>query len=315
MDRTQQLRSLVAAIDSGSLSAAARRLGVTQSAVSQKLAALEAALGQPLLVRSRAGVKPTPAGRLAYDHGLRILAELAEMDTALDALRGRVTGRLRVTAATLLAETVLGPVITGLRRQHRELKVDVLATDAVVDMADQRIDVALRFGAPGQDEAIVRKIGEMEGLLIASPSYLATVAPPRRPEDLASLSYVQYRDDPEETTLTLMHAGGRIMAPVNPSFSAPHPGLLTHAVVSGLGFTKAARFFVADHLKSGRLVQLLPGYAPVPKSLYLLLSEHARNTLRARVFCDALMPVLAGIEGFSVASDLRAMPASTTDRA
>lgn len=294
----QALHTLVVAIEARSLSAAARRLGVTQPAVSQKLAALESDLGQQLLVRSRLGVRPTAAGQLAYEHGVRVLANLAEMRSALDALKGEVAGTLRVTANMLFSQTIMGPVIADLRRRHPRLKVELLPTDAVLDLDADRVDVALRANMPGSGTGMVRKIGELECLLVATPAYLDAVGRPDGPEDLGRLSYIQYRDDPEERELSLRHAAGLIRAPATPAFSAQHPELVLHAVSSGLGFAKAPRFYVQDHLASGAFEAVLPGYAAMPKPLFLVQAAHVKDMPRARAFVAAVEATLAGVEGF-----------------
>ena len=300
---TQALRSLVAAVEAGSLTAAARRLGVTQPAVSQKLAALESDFGQQLLVRSRQGVRPTPAGQLAYEHGVRVLAGLTEMREALDALKGDIAGTLRVTTNMLLSQTVMGPTIAELRRRHPRLKVDLVATDTVLDLDAERIDIAIRANAPGSGSGVVRKIGELDGLLVATPAYLDSVGRPSGPEDLGRLGYIQYRDDPEEREIALRHAAGVVRAPASPAFLAQHPALVLHAVTSGLGFAKAPRFYVEGLLGSGAVEVVLPDYAPMPKPLYLVQAEHVKDTPRARAFCEVLQATLDGIDGFIPAAN------------
>lgn len=294
------LRSLVAAVESGSLTAAARRMGISQPAISQKLSALERSLGHQLLIRSRRGVRPTPAGELAYSHGLRVLDSVAEMEAALEALRGEVAGRLRVTVNVLLSQTVMGPVIAELRQRHPRLRVDVVTSDQLVDLEAEGIDIAVRSGGMGTGPGRIRRIGSMAGVLVASPAYLASVGHPRGPEELARLGYVQYRNDPEEYQIALEHGGGMVLAPVVPAFAAQHPDLTLHAVINGLGFAKAPLFYVREKLKDGVLQTVLPGYAPVAKPIYLLQLDHVRDTHRAAAFRDVLMAHLARVDGISV---------------
>ena len=294
----QTLRSLVAAVETRSFTAAAKRLGVSQPAVSQKMALLENSFGQVLLARSRRGVRPTPAGQLAYEHAVRLLADIAEMRTALDSFKGAVSGTLRVTANMLLSQTVMGPVIAELRHLHPQLRIDLKATDAVLDLDADEIDVALRASAPGKGTGVVRKIGEFEGLLVAKPGYLDEMGRPSGPEDLARLAYIQYREDPEERELALWHRAGVVQAPVTPAFSAQHPELVLHAVTSGLGFAKAPRFYVQRQLDTGEFEAVLPDYAVMPKPLFLVQAEHIKDTPRARAFIDALQAALTHITGF-----------------
>ncbi|UYN98404.1 MAG: LysR family transcriptional regulator [Devosia sp.] len=298
------LRSLVAAVETGSISAAAKRLAVSQPALSQKLAGLEAAVGQQLLVRSRSGVAPTPAGELALEHAGRVLTSLADMQTALDSLRGEVAGRLRVTVNMMFGQAIMGPVIADLRQRYPSLRVDVLPSDKVVDIEAEGIDLAVRGGTHGSGRGLVRRIATMEGALIASPSYLDRVGRPKGPEDLAGLSYVQYRDDPEENAIAMVHAGEAIHVPVTPAFSAQHPDLTLHAVLGGIGFAKSPAFFVHERLAAGTLEEVLPGYAPAPKPHYLVMREHLRESPNVRAFRAVLVDHLSRLHGFSVSNDL-----------
>jgi DNA-binding transcriptional LysR family regulator len=298
------LRSLVAALESGSISAAAKRLAVSQPAVSQKLAGLEASLGQQLLVRSRHGVSATPAGEVALEHASRVLLSLAEMQTALDALRGEVAGRLRVTVNMVLGQSIMGPLLTEMRTRYPALRVDVLPTDKVLDLEADDIDVAVRGGMSGSGRGLVRRIASMESVLIATPAYLNLAGRPAGPGELARMSYVQYRDDPEEHAMAMLHQGETVSVPVNAAFSAQHPDLTLHAVLSGVGFAKAPRFFINDRLIAGELEEVLPGYAPVPKPLYLVIREHLRDSPNIRAFRGVLLEYLARVTGFSVSADL-----------
>ncbi|WP_051960824.1 LysR family transcriptional regulator [Devosia riboflavina] len=300
------LRSLALALETGSLTAAARRLGVSQPAISQKIAGLEAAVGQQLLVRSRHGVQPTAAGLLVNRHGLRVLASLAEMQSALEDLRGQVSGKLRVTVNMLFGQAVMGPVLALLRERHPGLRVDVITSDAVIDLEAEGVDIAVRGGRPGDGTGLVRRIGFMEGVLIALPAYLDAVGRPEGPEDLQRLSYIQYRDDPEEHSLALARGEEALSAPVSVAFSAQHPDLTLHAVLNGIGFAKAPLFHIRDRLEAGTLEVVLPGYVTISKPLYLVYRAHLKDTPNVRAFRAALVEHLAGLPGFAISADLAA---------
>lgn len=297
-------RCLALAIETGSLTGAARRLGVSQPAVSQKIAGLEADLGQQLLVRSRHGVQPTEAGLLVNTHGLRVLASLAEMQSGLEDLRGQVAGKLRVTVNMLFGQAVMGPVLALLRARHPGLRVDVITSDVVIDLEAEGVDIAVRGGRPGDGPGLVRRIGAMEGVLVASPAYLDSVGRPAGPEDLQRLSYIQYRDDPEEHHLALVHGGAALSAPVSVAFSAQHPDLTLHAVLSGIGFAKAPLFHMRERLEAGTVEAVLPGYAPALKPLYFAHRAHLKDTPNVRAFRAVLVDHLAGLPGFVISADL-----------
>lgn len=304
MENLAALRSLVAAVEDGSLSAAARRLGITQPAVSQQIAALEASYGVELVIRSRNGITPTEAGTLAVSHAGEILSRLARMGDALAALHASGEGRLAVGCALLMAQTMLVPVLADLRRDHPDLKITLKASDLVQNLAESGADIAIRAGDIGSDPGTVRKLAEIEQVLVASPTYLERVGRPVDSTDLARLDYIQYKDDPEERSI-LMADGQR--AAVTVAFAAQMPNLMVHAVQSHLGFAKAPKFFVHDKLASGELVEVLRQHAPASKPMYLVRAPGTESaSRRVAIFTDRFVAQLTQTPGFRVVGPARA---------
>ncbi len=307
MENLAALRSLVAAVEEGSLSAAARRLGITQPAVSQQIAALEQGYGVELVIRGRNGIKPTEAGSLAVAHAGEVLARLARLGDELAALQASGDGRLVVACAMLVAQSVLVPVLSDLRTTHPGLRIDLRASDAVQDLTEIGADLAIRTGSPGPGEGTVRKLAEIELLLIGSRDYLDRVGRPTGAGDLERLDYIQYKDDPEETSVLLEDG---TVAPVRAAFAAQLPNLIRHAVTSHLGFAKAPRFFVQDLLDRGEIEELLT-IRPKPKSLYLVRAPGtAAASRRVAVFLDRFVAELSRTPGFRIAADLRPVTAA-----
>lgn len=304
MENLAALRSLAAAVQEGSLSAAARRLGITQPAVSQQIAALERSYGMELVIRGRNGIRPTEAGSLAVEHVAEVLARLARMGDELAALHASGEGRLGVACALLMAQTVLVPVLADLRRDHPGLRIDLKPSDTVEDLTEIGADLAIRAGSAGPGEGTVRKLAEIELLLVASPVYLDRVGRPRGIEDLARLDYIQYKDDPEETSI-LLEDGRR--APVKTAFAAQLPNLICHAVQNHLGFAKAPRFFVQALLERGEMELILPDTLPTPKPIYLIRAPGTQAaSRRMAIFVERFLAQLARTPGFRLAPDLRA---------
>jgi DNA-binding transcriptional LysR family regulator len=302
MENIAALRSLVAACETGSLSAAARHLGITQPAVSQQIAALEQSLGVPLVVRGRNGIRPTEAGTLAASHATEVLARLSQMQDALAALQAVPEGRLGVSCALLMAHSILVPVLADLRRNHPKLKIDLHASDDVVDLAGAGLDLAIRAGSSGAGSGTVRKLAEIDLCLVASSAYLDRVGRPKRPEDLRPLDYIQYKDDPDENTIVL--ADGTA-APVTVAFAAQMPNLILHAVQNHLGFAKAPRYFVAPLLAKGEVELILPDLPLAGKSLYLIRGPGLAASRRVSLFLDRFIEEVARTPGLQLARDLR----------
>ncbi len=292
------LQSLVAALDHGSLSAAARALGLTQPAVSQHLALLEAGIGQPLLERHPRGVAATAAGRVAAEHGRRMLAELAAMQLALDELSGGVSGRFRITTTTLVAQSLMPPVVTRLRLAFPDLDVELVPSNEVLNLGREEIDLALRLGSPGEGPGRVRRIAELNAVLVAAPGYFASRPRPQTPEALSALDFVAFGGRPGQVSdLTLRHGEASVTVPVQPAFAAKDPNLLIHAVETGLGFATTPLFFVTRQIADGHLERLLPEYETEPRSLYMVLPEQAPDSTRSRLVRAAILTTLSETPG------------------
>lgn len=302
MENIVALRSLVAACETGSLSAAARRLGITQPAVSQQIAALERSLGLVLVVRGRNGIHPTEAGRLAARHGAEVLARLSEMQDALAALQSSPDGRLGLSCALLMSQSLLVPVLADLRRTHPGLKIEFQATDTLVDLAKAELDLAIQATTDGAGNGMVRKLAEVELCLVASRRYLERVGRPQTPEDLRPLDYIQYRDDPDENAVVFADGA---TAPVNVAFAAQMPNLILHAVQNHLGFAKAPRYFIADLLARGEAEIILPDRPLSPKLLYLIRAPGLAASRRVNLFVDRFIEELARTPNILLARDLR----------
>jgi DNA-binding transcriptional LysR family regulator len=255
-----------------------------------------------LVVRGRNGIHPTEAGRLAMEHATKVLARLARMSDEIAALRSSGEGRLGLNCSLFLAQTVLVPVLADLRRDHPRLKIDLNASDSYQDMAEVGADLALRAGSPGPGDGTVRKLAEIELVLVASPAYLDRAGRPRGPDDLARLDYIQYRNDPEETAI-LLEDGHE--APVSVAFAAQMPNLIRHAVQSHLGFAKIARFFVQDLLERGEVELVLP-VQPASKAIYLVRAPGTQGaSRRVAIFTERFVAQLDRTPGFRLAPDLR----------
>lgn len=299
------LRSLVAAFEHGALSRAAAALGLSQPAVSQHLAQLEKELGEPLLIRSRQGVRPTRAGQIAAEHGARMLAEMTRLTETVEALRGEVSGHMRISTNILFSQTLMLPVVAQLRRDYPRLKLDLVATDEILDVERENIDLALRANSPGNGAGVVRKVAELDIALVATPDYLDRIGRPGGPDDLHRLAFIQYRDDPDQSALSLNANGVRVDAPVVTAFAAQSPNLVMHAVETGLGFSPAPRFFVEDQIARGTIEEVLPGYTMPGKPVYLVQRAHTVDSPRNRLVRGLVLAALAEVSGVHLTAPAR----------
>ena len=171
MDKFAAMRVFVKIADAGSLSAAGRQLGVSLTSVSRQLMALEQVLGTTLVERTTRHLSLTEAGRLYYERAKQILEEVAEMERGLTAQKGVASGRLHVSAPSLLGRLRLAPMLPGYLAEQTRVSIDLMLVDRPVRLAEEGIDVALRIGPLEDSGLIVRKLDNIELVVCATPDY------------------------------------------------------------------------------------------------------------------------------------------------
>src|SRR5918996_4214251 len=178
------LRSLVEVVQSGGFNRAAKRLGVSKSIVSRRIARLEAELGTRLLSRTTRGISPTEAGLEFKARSERILAELEEAREAAAQQAGGVVGRLRLSAPLSFGVRHVAPVLAEIAQRHPRLEMNVSYSDRIVDLIGERFDAAIRIGALQDSSLVARRIAPVRSVLVAGPDYLARHGRPSTPADL-----------------------------------------------------------------------------------------------------------------------------------
>jgi len=304
MDVLNGMRCLVAAADRGSLSGAAAQIGVSQPAMSQTISGLEAHFGATLIVRGHRGISLTNAGEVVLEHGRRMLGELDSARAQLDGLQNVISGKVRVTTVQALAQSYVGNAMLELQKMHPKLRAELISTDEVVDIEAENIDFAIRVGSPGHGGGIVRRIGEVESVFVASPGYLAEVGYPKDPDDLSRLNYVQYREDRKVGDILCKGPDGDLTIHIEPGFLAQQPSLLAHAIEMGLGFTISPLFFVANQIAEGKLVEVLPGIRPHIAPLFMVTNEQVRDSLKAQAVQNVLFAHLSTVPGIHLSPEV-----------
>ena len=175
-------------VESGSLSAAARSLGTTQPSVSRQLRALERRLKSQLLQRSTRHLSLTEVGRAYFENCKRILADIDESEGDVAALHASLRGTLRVNTSVALGVDYVAPLACGFQRHHPELALDLTLNERVVDLVEEGIDVAIRFGPIRDESLIARRLGSTRRLTVAAPAYLRKHGVPRQPQDLRHIA-------------------------------------------------------------------------------------------------------------------------------
>ncbi len=302
MDTMGAFESYVCAVQTGSLSGAARQRKMSQPAISQQISALEAFYGTQLLHRERAGVRMTPSGEVMYKHALIILEEKDALQVSLDTLVGNVAGKLTVTATISVAQHLLGNVIMQLAEQHPELNIVLRADDRILNLATEGIDLAIRAGKIGGGDGIVRKIATLTMMHVATPAYLESHGRPQKPEDLINLEYIQFRHDDNKIATLLSSGDEMIQVPIKTGLTAQLPDLMFRALFGNLGYARTPQFLVAEEIQSGKLEEVLPQWRIPEMDLYLVYPTRETLSPRIMVFLKMLFRVLETTQGIKIAA-------------
>ncbi len=305
MDTMSAFESFVCAVQTGSLSGAARLRKMSQPAVSQQISALETLYGTKFLHRERSGIRMTGSGELLYKHAAIILDEKEALQVALETLVGNVAGTLTVTATVSVSQHLLGNVFVQLAEQHPELKIVLRADDRVLNLAAEGIDLAIRAGKIGSGDGIVRKIATLTMMHVATPEYLDTNGRPKKPEELINLEYIQFRHDADQIA-TLLSAGDKtIQVPIKTGLTAQLPDLMFRALYGNLGYARTPQFLVTEAIQDGQLEEVLPDWRIPEMGLYLVYPTRETLSPRIMVFLKELFRTLDSTQGIKVAASAR----------
>lgn len=283
-----QVFARVAAL--GSLSGAARALGMSQTMATKHMAALERRLGVRLLHRTTRRVSLTEPGRRYLEHVERILAEVAEADALAAAERVEITGALRVNAPTSFGARELAPLLPDFARLNAGLRVELGLNDRVIDLVDEGWDVAIRIGTVADQTLIARKLAPCRLLLAAAPAYLAAHGRPRSPADLASHNCLGYTlSTVVGPTRWQFGPDGAVKVAVSGNLVANNGDALVAAAVAGQGLVYQPTFILGDDIRAGRLVAIELDAPPVTLAgVFAVYPGLRRPPAKIRAFVDFL---------------------------
>ena len=290
MDRFHAMTTFAAVVQAGSFARAAARLDLSVSAVSRQVAELEAHLGARLLNRSTRRLSLTESGQAFYERCVQLLADLAEAEEEIGASAIVPRGTLKLTASISFGARYLAPAIADFRRRHPELRFDIELSDRVVDLVDEGIDLAIRIGEIGSQALIGRRIGIAQMICCAAPSYLARHAAPRAPADLAAHACLTYAYSSGGNVWRFVDASRAVHevkagGPVH----ANNGEVLCALARAGVGVALEPDFIVADDIRDGRLVALLPGYIAPAINIHAAYPSRRHLSAKVRVFIDFLV--------------------------
>ena len=288
MDRFTSLTAFVRVVENGGFSAAARRLDMSTTMVSNHVQALEDRLGVRLLNRTTRKVSLTEIGQAYYDRATQILADLEQADDIANELQSVPRGTLRVHVATHMVPFV-APVVAKLLSTYPELKVDLRMGEADVDLIEEGYDVALRMIPPPDSSLIVRSLATWRHVLCCSHDYLEKYGRVQRLDELTAHNCGRHLNYPfGDEWRFLDRKGAPAAVRISGSFVTNSGEALRKVALEGAAVCLMAGFLIQDDLETGRLVRLLPEYRTVELSMNAVYPHRHHLSAKVRTFIDLL---------------------------
>lgn len=276
-------------VEKGSLSGAARELGLSPTTVSERLAALEAHYGVVLLNRTTRSISLTEEGRTLIEGAKHVLGEIEDLETRIRQGAQTLSGLIRISAPSDLGRTIVTDEINLFLAQHRSISVELMLSDGYIDIVGQGFDIAVRFGAVTDSSLRIRSLGSKRRLVCAAPAYIEKHGAPRTPADLKDHNCLVmrfginldnvWRFGSDSVKHSVVVRGDRV---------ANDSALVRQWALDGHGVMYRSELDVGADIKSGRLVELLADHAPPATPIQMLFPPSRAQPRRVRALADQL---------------------------
>ncbi|MBT2745272.1 MULTISPECIES: LysR family transcriptional regulator [unclassified Lysobacter] len=295
MDRFEALRLFTRIVELGSFTRAAAVLDVPKATATHAIKELEARLGVRLLDRTTRQVRPTLDGQAYYDRCVHVLAELDDAESALSAVASNPRGTLRLDLHGTHATGIILPRINEFRGRYPQIDLEISSGDRLVDLVREGIDCVVRSGVPRDSSLVAKRLATMPEVVCASPEYLQYFGTPRHPDELSAHQAVGFfasnRDLRYPFELTV---DGRLREyQLNSWISVNDAACYVAAALRGCGLIQLPLHGVEQHIREGRLVEVLHDYASPGVPVSVLYPQHRQLSPRVRVFVDWVAGVFA----------------------
>ncbi len=292
MDRFEAMRTLVAAVDGGSLSAASRALNMPLPTVSRRVSDLEAYLGAQLLVRTSRKLLLTEAGENFVATARRLLDDLSEAERMASGEYRAPRGELLVTAPILFGKLHVAPIVHAFLAAYPDVTVRLVLTDQLIDLVESHVDVAVRIGHLPDSDLVALRLGQIRLLVCASPDYLARRGEPARPGDIDGHDCIAFEGLQLDRRWLFGTGAGAHAITVRPKFSVNTADAVIEAAIAGLGLAQVLSYQPARAIRSGQLKSILVDHAPPPMPVQLVYRSQRIQPLKYRAFLDFVTPRL-----------------------
>jgi DNA-binding transcriptional LysR family regulator len=291
MDRIGAMQAFVAVADLQGFAPAARKLGLSPSAVTRLIAALEERLGARLLQRTTRQVALTDVGARYLERARRILSDVEEAETAAEGERTRPSGRLVVSAPIGFGRLHVSPVMSAYLKRHREVSGELRLSDRMINLVEEGVDVAVRIGHLADSTLVARHVGEMRRIVVASNDYLKQNGEPKTPGAIASHATIQFGATTAQPEWRFVEDGREVRVTPAPRFTTNSADAAIQYAEQGGGLTRVLAYQAAGAIKAGRLKIVLQKFEQPPPPIHIVYPTSRLLSAKVRAFVDLVTEI------------------------
>ena len=286
MDRLNAMQAFVTVAEHQGFAPAARKLGLSPSAVTRLVAALENRLGARLLQRTTRSVALTDAGQRYLERARRILADVEEAESAIEGERTRPEGRLVISAPFGFGRMHVSPVVTAYLKRYPDVGADLRLSDRRINLVEDGVDLAVRIGILGDSSLVARHVGEMRRIVVAAPSYLKQHGEPKSPAGIATHQTIQFGSTSVTGEWRFAEGDREIRLNITPRFSSNGADAAVQYAEQGGGLTRVLAYQAADAIRRGTLKVVLQRFEQPPLPIHIVYPTSRLLSAKVRSFID-----------------------------
>lgn len=293
MKNLSHLQTFVGIVEENSLTAAARRLGMSPTAVSKQLSLLEESLGIKLVQRTTRRMVLTELGRVYYNHCKKLAEKIAELDDSISNIQAEPSGALSIMSGRYFADRYLTPNLHEFLAKYPKVRLNLQLIERTPDFFREDVDVVFGFTFPGPSEVIRQEIAQTHFYLCASPRYLQEYGTPKNPSELTQHKFIAYSLRQQDQILRF---NNNVEICVNPILRVNDTKTMISAALQGIGMIKINHFEADPYLTRGSLVEILSDFKEPPQPVYLYYTQERYLKPKVRHFIDFFLKKISGEE-------------------
>lgn len=291
MDRFDAMQAFVTVADLKGFAPAARKLGLSASAVTRMVAALEEHVGARLLQRTTRSVMLTDIGARFLERARRILADIEEAEGSAQAERTQPTGRLVISAPLGFGRRHVSPLLSTYLKRYPDVSAELRLSDRMINLVEEGVDAAVRIGHLADSSLVARAVGDMRRMVVASPDYLMQHGEPKTPAQLATHQTVHFGALSVAPDWRFVEAGREVRVTCSPRFTSNSADAAIWQAEQGIGLTRVLAYQAAEAIAAGRLKVVLAAFEPPPLPIHIIYPTSRLLSAKVRTFVDLALEI------------------------